>query len=48
MSLRMQERSQSTASGKHSFYVNERLAAHFYEVSSPAEQTETIESAEAA
>ena len=29
--------------GKHSFYVNERLAAHFYEVSSPAEQTETIE-----
>lgn len=34
--------------GKHSFYVNDPLAALFYDVSSPSNQTETIESAEAA
>jgi Fic family protein len=34
--------------GKHSYYINDRLAALFYEVSSPADETETIESAEAA
>jgi Fic family protein len=31
--------------GKHNFYVNDRLAALFLEVSAPAEATETIESA---
>lgn len=34
--------------GKHSFYINDRLAELFFEVSSPSEQTETVESAEAA
>ena len=34
--------------GKHNFYINDRLAGLFLDVSSPAEQTETIESAEAA
>lgn len=34
--------------GKHNFYINDRLAALFFEVSSPAEETDTVESAQAA
>ena len=34
--------------GKHNFYVNDPLAALFYDVSSPSDQTATIESAKAA
>lgn len=34
--------------GKHNFYINDRLAELFFEVSSIAEETETVESAVAA
>ena len=33
--------------GKHNFYINDQLASLFFEVSSPAEETETVDSAEA-